>query len=86
LEGEKGKMKTPSVHEMHFLKEKIDQLKEQGVYRKLPKHSIKIPLILYSTEKNQESKASILKGRGHFFSVSGQGSTSLILWRKMGYL
>lgn len=29
-------MKTPSVHEMHFLKEKIDQLKEQGVYRKLP--------------------------------------------------
>ena len=24
-------MKTPSVHEMHFLKEKIDQLKSRGV-------------------------------------------------------
>ena len=29
-------MKIPGVHEMHFLKEKIDELKEQGVYRKLP--------------------------------------------------
>ena len=25
-----------NIHELHFLKEKINELKEQGVYRKLP--------------------------------------------------
>src|SRR5690554_2253953 len=30
------KEKMSRVHEMQFLREKIDELKEQGVYRKLP--------------------------------------------------